>query len=297
MKTTLKFSWFVLAMLVIVQAAEAQVVRVTAATVNIRTEPTTASGVVTTVTKGSKLEVVETYGTWYMVDVLATGDVGYIHRALVEVVEQAGTRAQPPTGRTAAPPAAQPTAAPPAPHTTPPAESYARTQSMEQPPDDGIDFTLWGGLLDAGGTNLSGGAALGFFVGGPAAEIEIGGEYTRMGSGSATESSGFGSSVTASASSYMVTVNGSFNYNIRIPQSRVVPYGSAGMVWARQSGSASVSGFGFEESLSVSGSETAFQFGGGVKFPIGEGPALRGDVRFNLFEGFTATRLFVGITF
>lgn len=171
---------------------------------------------------------------------------------------------------------------------------------MEEPPDSGVDFTLWGGLMDLAGSNLSGGGALSFLVGGPSTEIEMGGEYSHLGSGSADFTSSLGPSAKVSASAHLITIHGSFNYNFHLPQSRLVPYASAGMVYGRTSASATASlpDFGLEETFSASSSETAFQFGGGVKVPVGNGGrTFRGDIRFDLFEGDTATRLFVGIVF
>lgn len=170
---------------------------------------------------------------------------------------------------------------------------------MEEPPDSGLDFTLWGGLLDVSGSNLSGGGALSFPVGGRNSEIEVGGEYTHMGSASASFGTGFGSA-NVSGSAYLLTVNGSFNYNFHLSGTGLVPYTSAGLVWGRWSSSATATlpDFGLSETIDVTSSETAFQFGGGVKFPVGEGGKhVRGDIRFNLFDGDTATRLFVGLVF
>ena len=303
MKTTWKLSWFVLAMLVVVQAAEAQVLRVTERTVKLRSQPISSSRVVTTVNQGAMLEIVENYGTWYKVKVLSTGQVGHIHRSLVQEVQgQAVARPAAPRPATPppTPPAAQPAAVPPTPPSAQPAESYARAQSMEEPPDSGVDFTLWGGLMDLAGSNLSGGGALSFLVGGPSTEIEMGGEYSHLGSGSADFASSLGPSAKVSASAHLITIHGSFNYNFHLPQSRLVPYASAGMVYGRTSASATASlpDFGLEETFSASSSETAFQFGGGVKVPVGNGGrTFRGDIRFDLFEGDTATRLFVGIVF
>jgi opacity protein-like surface antigen len=303
MKTTWKLSWFVLAMLVVVQAAEAQVLRVTERTVKLRSQPISSSRVVTTVNQGAMLEIVENYGTWYKVKVLSTGQVGHIHRSLVQEVQgQAVARPAAPRPATPppTPPAAQPAAVPPTPPSAQQAESYARAQSMEEPPDSGVDFTLWGGLMDLAGSNLSGGGALSFLVGGPSTEIEMGGEYSHLGSGSADFTSSLGPSAKVSASAHLITIHGSFNYNFHLPQSRLVPYASAGMVYGRTSASATASlpDFGLEETFSASSSETAFQFGGGVKVPVGNGGrTFRGDIRFDLFEGDTATRLFVGIVF
>jgi hypothetical protein len=154
--------------------------------------------------------------------------------------------------------------------------------------------------MDLAGSNLSGGGALSFLVGGPSTEIEMGGEYSHLGSGSADFASSLGPSAKVSASAHLITIHGSFNYNFHLPQSRLVPYASAGMVYGRTSASATASlpDFGLEETFSASSSETAFQFGGGVKVPVGNGGrTFRGDIRFDLFEGDTATRLFVGIVF
>jgi hypothetical protein len=304
MKTTWKISWFVLAMFVIVQAADAQTLRVTARGAKLRSQPASSSRVVGAVDVGTLLEVLENYGTWYKIKVLSTGQLGHIHRSLVQEV-QGQAVARPAAPKPTTPPPAEPTltaappaAVPPTPPATQPAESYASAQSMEQPPDSGVDFTLWGGLMDFAGSNLSGGAALSFLVGGPSTAIEVGGEYSHLGSGSADYTSPLGPSAKVSAGAHLITIHGSFNYDFHLPQSRLVPYASAGLVYGRQSFSATASlpDFGLEETYSETSSDTAFQFGGGVKVPVGD-KTFRGDIRFDLFEGDAATRLFVGIVF
>jgi Bacterial SH3 domain len=65
--------------------AWADTAQVTAATANLRSEPSTRSPVVSTVSRGARLEVLESSGEWLKIRVGGTATVGFIHRSLVEV--------------------------------------------------------------------------------------------------------------------------------------------------------------------------------------------------------------------
>jgi hypothetical protein len=74
----------VLVVLMVAAQAHAAVIKVSAESATLRANASTSGGVVTTVPKGTLLGVLEEQGFWIKVKVLQTGDVGYIHKALVE---------------------------------------------------------------------------------------------------------------------------------------------------------------------------------------------------------------------
>ena len=170
---------------------------------------------------------------------------------------------------------------------------------MEQPPDNGVDLTLWGGLVGGlGGTALGGGGALGFFIGGPAAEIEVGGDYSPgiNGADVRVTSPFVDSNAFSVGTSALFFAHGSFTYNFHLETSRAVPYASGGLVYMRTSEETTF--FDNSWSASITGSAMAPQFGGGIKLPIGGGDTyFRGDIRFYLFDGAKATRVNAGVTF
>ncbi len=69
--------------------AWADTAQVSAAIVNLRSEPSTGSRVVTTLARGTRLEVLEAAGEWLKVRVLDTKAEGYVSRRLVEVTPAA----------------------------------------------------------------------------------------------------------------------------------------------------------------------------------------------------------------
>jgi hypothetical protein len=85
MRTTTKLL-FVVSMLLVPCLSGAEVLRVTAERVSVRNQPSTSGAVVTIVSRGTLLDVVEKDGYWNRVRVQSTGETGYIHSAFVEVV-------------------------------------------------------------------------------------------------------------------------------------------------------------------------------------------------------------------
>ena len=61
-------------------------VEVQKSTVNIRQEPSTDSGVVTKVSKGDKLKVLDSNGSWYKVET-ASGEKGWVYSSLVNKLQ------------------------------------------------------------------------------------------------------------------------------------------------------------------------------------------------------------------
>jgi hypothetical protein len=95
--------------------AWADTAQVTAANANLRSAPSTSGRVVSTLARGTRLEVLEVSGDWLKVRVLDTKTEGFVSRRLVEVTPgpaappaAPGTRTQAP----AAPPAARAEGAP-----------------------------------------------------------------------------------------------------------------------------------------------------------------------------------------
>jgi hypothetical protein len=87
-------------------------VQVDALRVNVRKEPSTASAIVATVSRGEVLEVLDRAGDWYRIKT-RSGAEGYVSARLVRV-SAAPAAASAPTPRPAAPAAAATTALPPA---------------------------------------------------------------------------------------------------------------------------------------------------------------------------------------
>lgn len=98
----------------------AEMLRVTIRKAPIRSAPTSTSKLVTTAMEGTLLELVDRDGSWYIVSVPQSGKVGYVHRALVEIVLEPTPESAP--AEPAPAPAPRPTKPPPAPRrvTAPP---------------------------------------------------------------------------------------------------------------------------------------------------------------------------------
>ena len=117
----MKFRQIALAMistLIVAGYAQAEMLRVTIRKAPIRSGPGSETTLVTTATEGTLLELVDRDGSWYIVSVPQSGKVGYVHRALVELVMEPTTAPAPapaPRRVTAPPPAPRPVAPPPAP--------------------------------------------------------------------------------------------------------------------------------------------------------------------------------------
>jgi len=90
----------------------ADFVQVDALRVNVRKEPSTASAIVATVSRGEVLEVLDRAGDWYRIKA-RSGAEGYVSARLVRA-SAAPAAASAPTPRPAVPPAAATTALPPA---------------------------------------------------------------------------------------------------------------------------------------------------------------------------------------
>lgn len=103
MRTITKVSTILVAILLVPNLVRAEVLRVTVDGVSLRSQPTTSSAAVGTVTQGMLLEVIGRQGYWNQVRVRSTGEIGYIHSAFVEVEpEQPPARAR--TNRSPSPP-------------------------------------------------------------------------------------------------------------------------------------------------------------------------------------------------
>jgi hypothetical protein len=89
--------------------AWADTARVTAASANLRSAPNIGSRVVSTLARGTRLEVLESAGEWLKVRVLDTRAEGYVNRRLVEVAPGPPAAPAAPSAKTP-PPAAPPAA-------------------------------------------------------------------------------------------------------------------------------------------------------------------------------------------
>ncbi len=321
MRLTAKVAAFLVA-LMISAYSHAEVIRVAAEKVALRAEPSTSSQIVATVTKGTLLGVLETTGYWKKVKALKTGEIGYIHSALVDsaaapspvavptpapenpVVSPppAPERSQPEPTRTA-PVSPAPVSAP-SPSSPPPEPARSQGQVMESNSEKkSLAFTVWGGFQNRVlGTDLSFGGTLGFFpFANPAMEIEAGADYV---------DSAFGR---------VLDFSGTFNYNINLEGLPIMPYASGGLTYSRRSGGGNGSylsdayggilddvyrdvydwdyNLAYAPGSNSGNSEIAFQLGGGVKFPIQDGRRFfRGDLRFIFYDAYTATRIYFGLT-
>ncbi len=98
MRHIVKASVFVVVLLVAAMSY-AETLQVSAEKVYLRSRPTTASEIVGAVVKGEVLGVLEKEGYWNKVQVLMTGEIGYIHNAMVTVyriTDSAPAAARPP---------------------------------------------------------------------------------------------------------------------------------------------------------------------------------------------------------
>jgi hypothetical protein len=156
------------------QAAMAAAVRVTAERVNLRATASTDSQILTTVTKGTLLEMVGREGDWYRVVLPdGSGAAGYIHSAICEFTSQSA----PAVASAAAAPASYPVAAPaprpapvysPSPAPVAPAPAAQRTARPEKTASGGSDDkpATFGvhGSYGSDGLNLGFGGRLGFSI-------------------------------------------------------------------------------------------------------------------------------------
>lgn len=115
----------ILALLVLLSsAAFGETLRVSIRKAPIRKGPGSTTELVTMVTEGTLLELVDRDGLWYIVRVSDTGMVGYIHSALVDFVEAPRTMTQPQSPR-------RPVTTPPPPPS--PSPSPMRSEPVREP--------------------------------------------------------------------------------------------------------------------------------------------------------------------
>lgn len=95
---TLLASTLVLCFVIVAASASAQTLRVTADRANLRDKPSTDGTIVTAVSKGDELEVLDKSGNWYHVRVKPSGAQGYVNALVVEIVQ--GGSAAPATSST-----------------------------------------------------------------------------------------------------------------------------------------------------------------------------------------------------
>jgi opacity protein-like surface antigen len=305
-----------LVVLLIAAQAQAKVLKVSAEKMNLRAEPTMGAGIVITVPKGTLLGVLEEDGYWIMVKVLKTGEVGYIHQALVDARTAAppmrdgsyAAPSQPEPRRPPQPPQQQPVA-PPTGHAPPPEQAPIEKLMGSGDSQKNMAFTLWGGLLNYGDTYPNIGGTLGFYLNDDhTAEIEVGGDYSFVGGGynmNATQSqsvSGYSQNadMSISQSGRIISISGGFNYNFLLSNTPIRPYAGGGVTYGMFSGNLGIDWgdqWGNQFDADVSANKLAFSLGGGVKFPIQDGRKfLRGDVRVITYPS-TAFNLRVGVVF
>lgn len=138
--------------------ASAQLLRVSAATTNLRAQPAAESDIRATLTQGAELEVLGQEGAWYRVRVRSSGIEGFVHSLVVETIAPgapaatSATPASPPSPPSAPPPAAEPRIASPA--APQPVQSTA-------PAERTYFIRPFGGLWsDAGATGFAVGGAV-----------------------------------------------------------------------------------------------------------------------------------------
>ena len=102
--------------------------RVTAERTSLRDRAANDGAVVTTVTMGEILEILETSGVWFRVRTQGSNREGFVHSLFVERIGSPAP-ATPPPAAAAPPPPPAPSAPPPAPASTPGAASAAQTSS------------------------------------------------------------------------------------------------------------------------------------------------------------------------
>src|SRR5437016_7679500 len=115
-----KILWPILGFLFFVAAPQwataqtAQTLRVIADRTTVRDKPTTDGTIVTALSKGDELEVIDRSGTWYHVRVKPGGAEGYVNQLVVEVAQNGSV---PANGGPNRPPPPPPPPLPPPPPT------------------------------------------------------------------------------------------------------------------------------------------------------------------------------------
>lgn len=272
----MKFKISLIAFAAILLAATfgyAEVVRVPVDGMALHSEPRADSSVVTTLSQGTLIGLVDKSSAWYKVRVLRTRQEGFVQGSLIHS-DAPTAAAAPPPPRPPQQTAASTRTNEPSPVRLSPAPSSGGSQPQPSggsfsPPSSatrGWDVTAWGGFTDVAGSQLTLGGNLGLYpFDNPAMELDADLSYTP-------------------GNIDVTAFLGSFTYNIHLDSAPVIPYVSAGFGYAR----ASTDVFG----VPYSGAGSDFQGGGGLKFPMSSGRFLRVDLRF-----IGMTRILAGLSF
>jgi hypothetical protein len=238
---------------------------VAADSANVRDKASMGGSVVSVVSKGDQVEILEKSGTWYRVR-LKSGQEGFVPAAYLTVTGAAATTTPAATSATAA---AAPAAAA--------ATSASASESAGQTGGDERKYSLraYGGLESLSGYSTGfGGVAGAAFRPFPMEELEVAVDGMFFHHGGVSSDSAY-YSLDTSANIY--GGSGAVLYNFKTPSLKFSPYAGAGLTFRHISlGACVVNGI----DLGCSASDTSFMGVGGIQLPISDRRAFRAEVRF-----------------